>query len=1020
MKKLNLPDDMRQQLAAYEGRWRRTDTITALAVGAGALAVTLLLLFGSDRLWDTPPAWRALALLAGWGVLAVAAGWWLKRWVLRRPDEREVASRVQRRYRQLGDRLLGVVELADPARRPDGMSEQLCAAAINQVSVAARVLDFKAAVDTRRMRRGVLACAVALLLLVLAALLAPQAALNAFHRWFNPLAGTARYTFAGFEGVPHELVVPHGEAFTFTAHLATNARWQPETVAAKLGHQPAITVAVAKDGIALFKIPGQTAPAELHLRAGDATATVAVVPRYRPRLVTCKLNLLYPAYLQRQPVAADLLAGEPTVPAGSRVEITGVADRDLRTAQLVAGGQEVPLTIAGTQVRTAAPAPTSAFANAQLTWTAADGLAAAAPLKFVVHERTDLPPEVTCPEQPPGLAMLAEDTMDILVRATDDLGVQELAMNVEVSDRSGKDVLRNFTRELAKGGPYRTQLEDHFLFAPTVMDIPAGSMVKLRATTRDYNPEHPAVQSVVYTIIILTHAEHAKLLEQQFDDLRAKLEDLIRAEETLLAAKEDLQKLKPADLANQQTTDALERQVKAEEQVASQMKELAKKGAELLKEAARNPEMKADQTQEIAKEMGQLNDINKNDQPQMMDKLQQASSSPSKREENLQQATDKQKEMLDKLRKLQKESEKEMEKLTARNFHMRMDDLKKREDQLAKSLQEKLPALAGANPADLDAPNRTLLQLLADQQGTIRGDTLKLQKELGAFFQRTRMDLYDKVATAMTDAKVDEGLTTTAGDVAANRGGKASQQAITWTGKFAEWTKMLAPPEPPKGGGGGGGGGGGQQMTEEQWKMLMALMRLAQAEDNVRNSTHLLQRHQNEIKDYPKQTKALSAQQFHLNDEVGTLFEKADAKTKGLLDKVGYAMVDAGTLLRNLDTGDRPIAAENEAEELLMLAFDSSAQSSGASASQAQMLQQLAAALAQSKPGMGDGKGKAGGGSKAGGPSDLASAGMGGPGKGTVETRKPGERQSGKQLEAVPVEFREAVESFFKAADKLQ
>ncbi len=53
---------------------------------------------------------------------------------LKRRDKRVLTAIVQQKYRRMGDRLMAAVDLTDQEHRPENASEELCRAAIDQIS----------------------------------------------------------------------------------------------------------------------------------------------------------------------------------------------------------------------------------------------------------------------------------------------------------------------------------------------------------------------------------------------------------------------------------------------------------------------------------------------------------------------------------------------------------------------------------------------------------------------------------------------------------------------------------------------------------------------------------------------------------------------------------------------------------------------------------------------------------------------------------------------------------------------
>ena len=67
---LQIPEGLRQQFSVLERRLWWVDTIIAICGALSGLVVSYVLLFVSDRFWDTPQVLRTLFTLAG---LAVSA-----------------------------------------------------------------------------------------------------------------------------------------------------------------------------------------------------------------------------------------------------------------------------------------------------------------------------------------------------------------------------------------------------------------------------------------------------------------------------------------------------------------------------------------------------------------------------------------------------------------------------------------------------------------------------------------------------------------------------------------------------------------------------------------------------------------------------------------------------------------------------------------------------------------------------------------------------------------------------------
>src|SRR5438093_2214557 len=279
----DLPASLRRQFHELERRLWRLDVVIAVCGGIIALAASYALQFLSDRFWDTP-GWLRVAFTAlGVGAFFYFVWFYGSRWVWGSRTFEQMAGLVQRRYRRLGDRLLGIVELADEKNRPPNVSPALCEAAIEQVANEASKIDFQQSVETKKPKKFFWTLVVLGALIAAPCAVAPQASWNALMRWLNPAGHVARYTFVSLASLPDRLVVAHGEPFEVPVLLENQSFWRPAHATAQFESQSAIKAAVSGNH-ALFQIPAQTQTGFLKIRIGDVSRRIEIVPTYRPEL----------------------------------------------------------------------------------------------------------------------------------------------------------------------------------------------------------------------------------------------------------------------------------------------------------------------------------------------------------------------------------------------------------------------------------------------------------------------------------------------------------------------------------------------------------------------------------------------------------------------------------------------------------------------------------------------------------------------------------------------------------------
>ena len=340
----DLPDELHQQFTLVERRLWRVETAMAVCLAAAGLFGSYLVLFFSDRLWDSP-SWLRLSLLAtGVGISVASVVWWLSRWVFHKRDTRALAKLVQRRYRRLGDRLLGIVELADEEKRPAIFSPALYEAAISQVAGEALKLDFKQTVSPRPARQRAIIAAGLVTLAVVAWAIIPQAGWNTLQRWGLPAADISRHTLVRLTGFPVEMVVAKGESFDVNGGVEYRSFWKPGAASARFNDSKPIRADIAGTNVN-FTVSGKVEDGALTVKVGDARHAVEIRPVQRPAMRELQARIELPEYLQYPVQNETVQAAFLPVLRGSKVSFQGRVSRELNHAQVTVDEVAKPMSV---------------------------------------------------------------------------------------------------------------------------------------------------------------------------------------------------------------------------------------------------------------------------------------------------------------------------------------------------------------------------------------------------------------------------------------------------------------------------------------------------------------------------------------------------------------------------------------------------------------------------------------------------------------------------------------------------
>jgi len=626
-----LPVDLVGRLAAFRRRVRRRKFFEAACAGIAGLTTAFLAVFLFDRLWETPAVVRS-ALCAAAATACLAVPHAIRRWGAGLSSLEQVARLIGRRFPAVGDELVGIIELVHGGTAVQSRSRALCEAAVAQVAERSRAVDFRGAMPPSHPVRWAMAAGLPVVVAATLAFLVPDAAANAWRRLLLPLAAVERFTFAKVQDLPSRIVVPHGEPATVEVRLRDESRWRPREGRLTVGPQKPAAARLAGERYA-FEIPPQVADQRLTLAVGDVRQRAMLAAVHRPELSGLEAEVTLPEYLERPGTKRQDLRGGVLAPVtGSRVVVVATANRDLAGGSV--DGAAVPTD--GRTIRTA-PMVVADEARTVISWRDADGLEAAEPLELAITPRADAAPTVAMLNVPPIRGMLLEtDTLKFRVAARDDFGIRRVGLAWEGLDdpqasagATGDAAARERGERILQAGGGETEtLDAAATFCPESLGIRPQPIV-IRAFVEDYLPGRARVVSSPLVLYVVDRAEHALVLNTRLQQFRQQASEVRDREMGLLASNRELRKLPAEALGSPEARARLEAQAAAEEANARRLERLVDEGAELVREALKNPEFEAATLEQLAADIQTLADISENRMPGVADLLGQAATSRS-------------------------------------------------------------------------------------------------------------------------------------------------------------------------------------------------------------------------------------------------------------------------------------------------------------------------------------------------------------------------------------------------------
>ena len=1021
-----LPENLERQFSDLRKRLFLVETLFAVGAGLSSILLSLLLVVISDRLWNTPVWLRTFFFGAGiLGALA-ALVWWLRKWVIQPPDLKALAVLVQRKYRRLGDRLLGIVELSDEHRRPAYFSPELYRAAIAQVNEEASKYNFQESADRTATRRQLITSGAVLFILLLPAMVLPEATWNSFRRWIAPMARIPRFTLVELAGMPNEQIVAHGEKFAFTGKVGYRSFWKPARVLLELANGQKFKAPV-RNGTFAVEVPGQVQDMRAMLRSGDAAHQVTFLAKHRPAMEVAGARVQLPEYLGYPEQTETAQGGLIEVLEGSAVTLTGRVSRALQSASMFAGDRTHAVTVSSNSFKTAKIQAQDAT-ELSLVWKDTIGLSNAAPWKLAVQTRKDSPPLPEIEELYRDTAILETEVLPIPIRASDDFGVKSVGLNWNIEEETEESTNRTEVtrRESAQNiSAMDTKYVEHTInLSPAVLGIGPETTIEIRAFAVDSLPGRERSESPVYRIHVMGNAQHAEMIRQNLESLLVQLEEVTRLEEKIASDTRDMKDLEKLDTP--EAAKKISDLEQAQQQNAAQLQQLAQEGMKTMREALRNPAFNEETLAEWTKNLAQMQKVSQQQMKDAAKSLQKAAQNPASREEDLAEAQKKEEETIEALQKMQQKVNEGLDELQALTLAQRLRQLGEREKKIETTLQTNIPHTIGLNPTELAARYQRANAQLSGMQTETQGDSVKIQGEISRFYERTQKPAYGEVTREMADARPEDELERVRSLIQENIGMEAMQNLAMWSERFEDWATKLEPKGEESSGSGAGEGGGEQD--DSALKQLLGLLRMREKQVNIQERTRLLHERVEEKITYRDGAVLLAASQGKLNRDMSKqAVENTFAMLEEAYNETVVSMTDVEGLLDRPRTDEVTRSAQDKSISLLtdlvnLLNEQAKKSSSSSGKGQGQGSEEMAFLMQMMapQPSQGMQAGQTAGANMSGGSTDRASE----PGGNGESGGKPGEERAVRKSSGIPqnypTEFREALENYYRALEQTE
>lgn len=620
--RVTIPPSLKEQLGAFRKRVWTTKMIEFVAMATAGLFLAYAAVFIAERIWDTPWQVRTaifLGVIAIWCMVPYA----FHRWVWGHRKLEQVARLLRKREPNIGDQLLGVIELAS-SDSEQARSPALCAAAMRQVAESAKGRDLTKAAPPSRYRNWSIAASTLFAIAATALVLVPEAASNSWLRFFAPWANTPRYTFAQLENLPDRWVVPHGEEVPLNLKLNPASRWQPAKAQASIPYHAPLIAELDNQQYQL-NMPPLTDATSMHLRVGDLTHKMEVVPKLRPEIASMTATIQLPEYLQiTQPIQREVRSGTIQAVIGSSVKVEAAVSQPLTSATVDSQPVEAKDNRFLTPTKLVAE---GANAGWTMEWVDTDRLSNREPLTLKIEGLSDEQPSLSVEGLLRQLVVLDSEQLNFELSAADDFGVKRVGLEWKGMESALVEKPAQGEKVLSAGGPENASMKLNAVFSAKDNGI-EPQPIELRVWVEDYLPNRPRVYSAPHILYVLSPEQHAIWVTEQLNRWHRQALEVRDRETQLNQTNKRLRELSMDELNNDDTRKQLESQAAAEQANARRLTQLGQTGQQLLKQAARNSEIGVGHLDKWAEMLKVLNDISANRMPSVSDLLDKASKNP--------------------------------------------------------------------------------------------------------------------------------------------------------------------------------------------------------------------------------------------------------------------------------------------------------------------------------------------------------------------------------------------------------
>ena len=593
-----LVDQLRERLRRTIQRITWANVAYGSAVTFGAIATVWLIVVAVEAgLWLGTTPRTALAVCVALLTLSVI-GLYLGRPIgqllglVDRPSEEDVARSIGKKYPEVSDRLLNLLQLAQGRRShaPEPMIDR----AVEHLGSEVDPVPFEEVETFDRARTAARLASLPVVAVLAFLLAAPSTFLDASHRLLTPTTHYQRPAPFQLSVQPGDAQLVKGDSLQITVR-ATGATPPAVTLALRSGNETGtetVTVRADRPGVYTHVVSGVRQTTEYRVEAQPVRTRwyrAEVLPR--PLVRSLQVTLDPPAYTGLPERTLDANVGDVTGLPGTSVEVsTRLGGPAVDSAALAfEDGSVVPMRTSGAMATASFRLSDEGSYRVQLRST--DGVPNRDPIRYQLSLRADARPSVAflSPEQS---AALQEDlAAELRLRLSDDFGFSRMQLFYRLAEQrfgSGQESFSSMDLPLEEPRAVDQQVVYDWLLAQdSGLDLVPGDVVEyyVKVWDNDAIAGFKSATTRRQTLRLPSLAEKYEALdkeqsavEEQMENLKDESESVDRQFDNL---RDELRRKQQADWEDQRQLDQIR---KKQQQVEKGVEELSRKMQELTRQ----------------------------------------------------------------------------------------------------------------------------------------------------------------------------------------------------------------------------------------------------------------------------------------------------------------------------------------------------------------------------------------------------------------------------------------------------